>query len=57
MEPFTKVTGVDTYIKVTGQKFPELTKPHNGCCHKPPDLHWPVLRPHIRQNTHPITPL
>ena len=39
MEPFTKVTGVEPNIKVTGQKFPELTKPHKSCCHKPPDLH------------------
>ena len=48
MEPFTKVTGVEPYIKVTGQKFPELTKPHNSCCHKPPDLHWPVPGPPVR---------
>ena len=39
MEPYTEVTGVEPYIvvtvvasytEVTGQKFPELTKPHSN---------------------------
>ena len=42
MEPFTKVTGVEPNIKVTGQKFPELTKLHSNSCHEPPDLNQPV---------------
>ena len=40
-----KVTGVEPSIKVTGQKFLELTKHHSNSCHEPLDLNQPILWP------------
>ena len=37
--PYTKITDVEPRTKVTGQKSPELTKPHSNCCHEI----WPTL--------------
>ena len=40
-----KVTGVEPSIRVTGQKFLELTKHHSNSCHEPLDLNQPILWP------------
>ena len=41
MEPYAKVRGVEPCTEETGQKSPELTKPHSNCCHEPPNLNQP----------------
>ena len=41
VEPYAKVTGVELCTEVTGQKSPELTKPHSNCCHEPPNINQP----------------
>ena len=36
VESYTKVTGVEACTKLTGQNYPELTKPHSHCYHELP---------------------
>ena len=42
VELYTKITGVEPYTNITGQKSLKLTKPHSNSCHEPLDLNWPV---------------
>ena len=41
IKPYAKVTSVESCTEVTGQKSPELTKPHSNCGREPPDLNQP----------------